>query len=389
LKQVIKFMVNLLYKVISFIFYCCISLSVSADLPTTIKSESMSLSLEQVVDGLGIPWGMSFLSEHHLLVTERSGAVRLVEIGIDSDNDRGRISLLNNVPDVLAEGQGGMLDIAVSPNYKKDGWIYFTYVKEVKGQGATVLSRAKLVARTFSNWQELLVTKSTTEESRHFGSRITFDEHGHVFFSVGDRGIRKNSQDLSNHAGSIMRLNLDGSVPEDNPFSKNKQLLPEVWSYGHRNPQGMAYDAENERLWSIEHGPRGGDEINLIHSGANYGWPVISYGKEYWGPIAVGEGTHRKGMEQPVKVYVPSIAPGSLLFYSGNALPDWKGNLLSGALKLQHINRIVLSQQGEVLKEERLLEDLGERIRALAQSPQGWLYFSTDSGKIFRLRPVE
>ena len=375
-------MVNLLYKIISFIFYCCISLPVSSALPT-IQSESMSLRLEQVADGLGIPWGISFLSANHLLVTERNGAVRLVEI------DNGEVSMLNNVPDVLAKGQGGMMDIALSPNYKKDGWIYFTYVKEVKGQGATVLSRAKLVARRFSNWQELLVTKSTTEESHHFGSRITFDEHGHVFFSVGDRGVRKNAQDLSNHAGSILRLNLDGSVPEDNPFSTNKQLLPEVWSYGHRNPQGLAYDAGNERLWSIEHGPRGGDEINLIHSGANYGWPVISYGKEYWGPIAVGEGTHRKGMEQPVKVYIPSIAPGSLLLYSGNALPDWKGNLLSGALKLQHINRIVLSKQGEVLKEERLLEDLDERIRALAQSPQGWLYFSTDSGKIFRLRPVE
>ena len=373
-------------KIISFIFYCCISLPVSSAVPV-IQSESMSLRLEQVADGLGIPWGMSFLSANHLLVTERNGAVRLVEIGIDSV--RGRVSRLNNVPDVLAKGQGGMLDVAVSPNYKKDGWIYFTYVKEVKGQGATVLSRAKLVARTFSNWQELLVTKSTTQESRHFGSRITFDEHGHVFFAVGDRGVRKNSQDLSNHAGSILRLNLDGSVPEDNPFSKNKQLLPEVWSYGHRNTQGLAYDAENERLWSIEHGPRGGDEINLIHSGANYGWPIISYGKEYWGDIAVGEGTHRKGMEQPVKVYIPSIAPGSLLLYSGNALPGWKGNLLSGALKLHHINRIVLSKQGEVLKEERLLEDLDERIRALAQSPQGWLYFSTDSGKIFRLRPVE
>ena len=373
-------------KIISFIFYCCISLPVSSA-PPVIQSESMSLRLEQVADGLGIPWGMSFLSANHLLVTERNGAVRLVEIGIDSV--RGRVSRLNNVPDVLAKGQGGMMDVAVSPNYKKDGWIYFTYVKEVKGQGATVLSRAKLVARTFSNWQELLVTKSTTQESRHFGSRITFDEHGHVFFAVGDRGVRKNSQDLSNHAGSILRLNLDGSVPEDNPFSKNKQLLPEVWSYGHRNTQGLAYDAENERLWSIEHGPRGGDEINLIHSGANYGWPIISYGKEYWGDIAVGEGTHRKGMEQPVKVYIPSIAPGSLLLYSGNALPGWKGNLLSGALKLHHINRIVLSKQGEVLKEERLLEDLDERIRALVQSPQGWLYFSTDSGKIFRLRPVE
>lgn len=380
-------MISLLHKKTSFLFYLCIALPVSASIAAasseTIKSEGMNLSLEQVAENLSIPWGMSFLSSNQLLVTEREGAVRLIEI------DSGRVRLLENVPDVVAEGQGGLLDIALSPNYKNDNWIYFTYVKDVEGEGATVLARAKLVDDTFKEWQELLVTKSTTDENYHFGSRITFDENGHVFFGVGDRGVRKNSQDLSNHAGSIMRLNLDGSVPADNPFSKNKKLLPEVWSVGHRNPQGMAYDIENNRLWSIEHGPRGGDEINLIKPGANYGWPVISYGKEYWGPVAVGEGTHRKGMEQPVKVYVPSIAPGSLLFYSTNTLPGWKGNLFSGALKLRHINRIVLSEQGEVIKEERLLEDLAERIRALTQSPQGWLYFSTDSGKIFRLRPVK
>lgn len=373
----------LLFKSLSVIFYFCLALPVGASVPQMIQSETMGLRLEQVAEGLGIPWGMCFLSANQLLVTERKGAVRLIDI------NNGDVSLLKNVPDVFAQGQGGMLDIALSPDYKKDGWIYFTYVKDVEGEGATVLARAKLVAETFSDWQELLVTKSTTDTTRHFGSRITFDEHGHVFFAVGDRGVRKNAQDLSNHAGSIMRLNLDGSVPEDNPFTKNKLLLPEVWSVGHRNPQGLVYDGENNRLWSIEHGPRGGDEINLIKSGANYGWPIISYGKEYWNPMAVGEGTHRKGMEQPVKVYIPSIAPGSLLLYSASALPDWKGNLLSGALKLHHINRIVLSQQGEVVKEERLLEELDERIRALAQSPQGWLYFSTDSGKIYRLRPVK
>lgn len=373
----------LLFKSLSVIFYFCLALPVGASVPQMIQSETMGLRLEQVAEGLGIPWGMCFLSANQLLVTERKGAVRLIDI------NNGDVSLLKNVPDVFAKGQGGMLDIALSPDYKKDGWVYFTYVKDVEGEGATVLARAKLVAETFSDWQELLVTKSTTDTTRHFGSRITFDEHGHVFFAVGDRGVRKNAQDLSNHAGSIMRLNLDGSVPEDNPFTKNKLLLPEVWSVGHRNPQGLVYDGENNRLWSIEHGPRGGDEINLIKSGANYGWPIISYGKEYWNPMAVGEGTHRKGMEQPVKVYIPSIAPGSLLLYSASALPDWKGNLLSGALKLHHINRIVLSQQGEVVKEERLLEELDERIRALAQSPQGWLYFSTDSGKIYRLRPVK
>lgn len=378
-----RFIIGKFFVLLYFFIALPVTSVMAAGLAKTIKSEGMSLRLEQVADGLGIPWGMSFLSANELLVTERDGTVRLVEI------DSGKIRQLKNVPDVMADGQGGLLDVALSPNYKKDNWIYFTYVKDVEGEGATVLARAKLVNETFKAWQELLVTKSTTEEDYHFGSRIAFDDNGHVFFGVGDRGVRENSQDLSNHAGSIMRLNLDGSVPKDNPYSKNKKLLPEVWSVGHRNPQGMAYDFENKRLWSIEHGPRGGDEINLIKPGANYGWPIISYGKEYWGPVAVGEGTHRAGMEQPVKVYTPSIAPGSLLLYSADTLPAWKGNLFSGALKLRHINRIVLSKQGDVIKEERLLEDLGERIRALAQSPQGWLYFSTDSGKIFRLRPVE
>ena len=365
---------------------CCFSISPAfSEVPAVIHSEGMKLKLEQVAKGLGVAWGLCFITHNQLLVTERSGAIKRIDI------DNGDIVQLKNLPEVLAQGQGGMLDVAVSPDYKKTGWIYFTYVKDVDidSEGVTVLARAKLVGETFKNWQELLVTKSQSDESHHFGSRITFDTQGHVFFGVGDRGVRKNAQDLTNHAGSIMRLNLDGSVPSDNPYSTNKKWLPEVWSIGHRNPQGMAYDAENKRLWSIEHGPRGGDEINLIKPGANYGWPVISYGKEYWGPVAVGEGTHREGMDQPVKIYTPSIAPGSLLFYSGEGLSSWKGNLISGALKLRHLNRIVLSQQGDVLKEERLLEDLDERIRALALSSEGWLYFSTDSGKVFRLSRIE
>ena len=181
---------------------------------------------------------------------------------------------------------------------------------------------------------------------------------------------------------------LDGSVPADNPFVKNAHALPEIWSYGHRNPQGIAYDLQRQRLWEIEHGPRGGDEINLILPGRNYGWPVISYGKEYWGPVQVGEGTEKEGMEQPVKVYIPSIAPGSLILYSGKAFPGWKGNLFSGALILTHLNRVALDESGKAVAEERLLESLNERIRALVESPEGWIYFSTDSGKIYRLRPT-
>lgn len=345
----------------------------------------MTLKLDRIVDDLGVVWGMSFISHKQLLVTEREGSAKIIDI------ESGRITRLKNTPEVLAQGQGGLMDVALSPDYKNTGWIYFTYVKDtdIDNEGTTVLARTKLSGDTFENWQELLITNALTDESYHFGSRIVFDTDGHLFFSVGDRGVRKNAQDLKNHAGSILRLNLDGSIPPDNPYSTDKRLLPEVWSYGHRNPQGMAYDVDNERLWVIEHGPRGGDEINLIKKGANYGWPVISYGKEYWGPIAVGEGTHREGMEQPVKIYTPSIAPGSLLLYSDDRLSAWKGNLLAGSLKLQHLNRIEISQAGEVIKEERLLEDLDERIRALAQSPDGWLYFSTDSGNVYRLSLIE
>ena len=369
-------------KIIPTILLCLISFAVQAE-SSIVHSEGMKLRLEQVAADLGIPWGMSFISANHLLVTDRNGPIRRVDI------DTGKITLLKNTPEVLAEGQAGMLDVTISPRYDIDGWIYFTYVKSIDGLGATALARAKLTEDRFSNWQELLVTDSVTATSRHYGSRIAFDEEGHVFFSIGDRGIRDNAQDLTNHAGSILRLNLDGSVPGDNPYKQDKKLLPEVWSYGHRNPQGLAYDANSNRLWSIEHGPRGGDEINLVRPAANYGWPKISYGKEYWGPIAVGDGTHAPGMEQPVKVYTPSIAPGSLLIYNGKALQGWSGNLFSGALKLQHINRVVLSEEGEAIKEERLLESLGERIRALSQSSQGWLYFTTDSGKLYRLRRDE
>jgi len=349
--------------------------------PITLKSEGMFLKLEMVAKGVGIPWGLSFISTNGLLVTDRNGSVYRVDV-----NKRTKIKL-KNLPRVMVDGQGGMLDVAVPPNYKKSGWIYFTYVKEVNGEGATVLARSKINKNKFVQWKDLLISDSTTDTSYHFGSRIAFDGNGHVFFSIGDRGVRPNGQDLSNHAGSIIRLNLDGSVPKDNPFVSAEGALPEIWSYGHRNPQGLAYDFAQKRLWSIEHGPRGGDEINLIVRGGNYGWPIISHGKGYWGPVSVGEGTHREGMRDAVKVYIPSIARGSLMVYSSDVLSKWKGNLFSSALKLQHINRVVVNKAGSAIKGERLLESMGERIRALSQSPDGLIYFSTDRGNIFRISP--
>ncbi len=337
--------------------------------------------VEQVASGLSIPWGIAFLNPKELIITERDGRLWLLSL---SD---GRLTELEGAPEVLAAGQGGLLDVKPSPYYEKDRWIYFTYSKPVNGEGATTIARARRSGNRLVEWEDLLVTRSITDTAYHYGSRMVFDHMGHLYFTVGDRGRRPNGQDLSNHAGTILRIHPDGTIPDDNPFVGVEGVLPEIWSYGHRNPQGIAMD-RRQRLWTIEHGPRGGDELNRVEPGNNYGWPVISYGKEYWGPFPVGEGTHRPGMEQPVKYYVPSIAPGSLISYSGKAFPQWRDNLFAGALKLKHLNRIEVDEKGSFVSEERLLLDLDERIRAVAESPEGWIYLSTDSGQILRLVPT-
>ena len=367
----------LLYTLLSLV-----SLSSNAQTPRIIQSQAVTFAVEQVIDGLGIPWGMAFIADNQVLITEREGRISLLH------TTSGKRSILQGAPPVKADGQGGMLDVAVPPDFKRGDWIYFTFVRDKANQGVTVLARAKLAGNKLVDWQDLLETRSATNTTFHFGSRITFDETGHVYFGVGDRGVRPNSQDLANHAGTIMRLKRNGRVPKNNPYVGQANVLNEIWSYGHRNPQGIAYDTIHQRLWVIEHGPRGGDEINLVVAGRNYGWPVISYGKEYWGPLPVGEGTAREGMEQPVKQYTPSIAPGSLILCSGKAFPAWRGNLFTGALVLRHLNRVTIDNQARAVGEERMLTELKERIRALAESPQGWIYFSTDSGKIYRIKPT-
>ena len=358
------------------------SLPLQARQPREVSHDIPGVVVEQLAQNLGIPWGMTFLSSNQLLFSERAGQLKVLDL-----NDLG-ITRLENVPTVAAIGQGGMLDVAVGPDYARNGWIYITYSKAVSSGAATTLARTRITKNRLSDWQDLLVTDSASDGGRHFGSRITFDDQGHVFFGVGDRGERDPAQELGNHMGSIMRLNLDGGIPQDNPFVGKPSARDEIWSYGHRNPQGLFYHRATQRLWSIEHGPRGGDEINLVHRGLNYGWPVISHGKEYWGPVSIGEGTSKAGMEQPLKVYIPSIAPGSLIVYTGDAFPQWRGNLFAGALKLEHLNRVTLSRTGRPVDEERLLEDFDERIRALLESVEGWIYLSTDSGKILRLKPV-
>ncbi len=355
--------------------------TVAAPTPAEVDQDDPRIRVELLAQNLGVPWGMAFVGENRILISERSGRLRLLDLTDLS------VTAIDAAPAVVAEGQGGLLDVATGPDFASQGWIYFTYSKPSRSEAATTLSRARLRQSRLVDWQDLLVTDSISGTRRHFGSRIAFDDAGHVFFGIGDRCERDPAQDLGNHIGAILRLNLDGSIPADNPFV-GRAGRDEIWSYGHRNPQGLAYDGATGRLWSIEHGPRGGDEINLILKGRNYGWPVVSHGKEYWGPIAVGEATSKPGMEDPRKVYIPSIAPGSLMVYRGDAFPEWRGNLFAGALKLQHLNRVSLSADGEAIGEERLLEDLGERIRALLQGPDGLIYLSTDSGKILRLRPA-
>lgn len=349
----------------------------------SVAHAQTDFKLETLVEDLGVVWGMSFISDNELLFTERSGRA-----GVFNLNNQ-KVQWLSGLPKIHAQGQGGLLDVQTGPNFIQDGWLYFTYSRPLDnkpGEAATTLARAKLQGSNLTDWQDLLITQSASQSTQHFGSRIAFDEQGHVFFGIGDRGARENGQIFSNHAASIIRLKLDGRVPDDNPFIDNPDYLDELWSVGHRNPQGLVYDLARAILWEIEHGPRGGDELNIVQKGQNYGWPEVSQGKEYWGPVAIGV-RHKAGMVDPVKVYIPSIAPSSLMLYQGSAFPEWKGQLFAGALVLRHLNLIKLDTKGEVIGEERLLEDLNERIRALAQDKNGLIYLSTDSGKIIRLAP--
>ncbi|WP_273150714.1 PQQ-dependent sugar dehydrogenase [Methylophaga thiooxydans] len=341
------------------------------------------LHVEQLAKGLSIPWGIAVLPDNSLLITQRNNTLSHL------NPDSGKTTNIMGLPeDVLVSGQGGLFDVQLSPDYVNNGWLYFSYSKEIDGQGTTTLSRAKLQDKQLVHWQDLIVTQSRTDNKVHFGGRISFDNNGHVFLSIGDRGERDNAQNRSNHAGSILRLNLDGTVPSDNPFIDQANVLPEIWSYGHRNPQGLFFNQQTDQLWAIEHGPRGGDEINLVKAGKNYGWPEISYGKEYWAPLAVGK-EHQEGMEQPIKMYDPSIAPSGLVQYQTDLFKDWKGKLLTGAMKLQHLNIITLNDNDEAVDEKRLLKTLNSRIRNVIEAPDGALLIATDSGDIYRVTPTD
>lgn len=351
----------------------------------TYATEHGHIRIVTVADGLAEPWGMTFLPDGRMLVTERPGRLRIVAAD-------GQVSEpIAGVPDVYARGQGGLLDVTLGPDYVQTGWVYFSYAEPGEGGAGTAVARGRLdlQALTLRDVEVLFRQQPKTSGGRHFGSRVLFSPSGKLFITVGERGERQRAQDFTINRGQVIRLNPDGSIPDDNPFIGVEGRLPEVWSYGHRNPQGAAIHPTTGELWIHEHGAQGGDEINVPKAGRNYGWPVIAYGEHYGGG-PIGLGTHKEGMEQPLYYWDPSIAPSGMTFYTGNKFPAWQGDLLVGALKYRLVARLNL-KNGQIASEERILEDLDERIRDVVQGPDGYLYLLTDNrnGRVLRLEPAE
>ncbi|MCG8433775.1 MAG: PQQ-dependent sugar dehydrogenase [Gammaproteobacteria bacterium] len=346
-----------------------------------IKSEAHSFTVETIIEGLSIPRSLAFLSRSRALVTERRGG------GISYLNiESGELSPLGNVPAVLAEGGSGMHDVILHPNYANNGWIYFAYSVLTDKGSTLIVERAKLTATRLIQREQLFVADAYYDVHYHFGAELVI-QGGYLFISTGDRRNRDDVQSLGNHVGKVIRLHDDGRIPDDNPYVSDEDARPEIWTSGHRNPQGMVLHPETGELWLHEHGPQGGDEINIVKPGSNYGWPVITYGEEYGGG-PVGEGLYRKaGMQQPLYYYTPSIAPSGMSFYTADVFPKWQGNLFIGALGLTHMNRLVI-EDNKVIHEERLLDDKNWRIRFIEQGPDGMIYFGSDDGAIRRISPA-
>jgi aldose sugar dehydrogenase len=347
------------------------------------QSEKARVRLATVAEKLEHPWGLAFLPDGRMLVTERAGRVRLVERD-------GRLSApLSGVPQVYARGQGGLLDVALDPHFGENRLVYLSFAEPGEGGAGTAVARGRLGEGGLDGVSVIFRQVPKVGGANHWGSRLVFARDGTLFVTLGDRfSYRERAQDLSTHLGKIVRINADGSVPKDNPFLGRADALPEIWSLGHRNVQSAAFHPATSTLWEIEHGARGGDEINIPEAGKNYGWPVITYGVDYSG-AKIGEGTAKPGMEQPIYYWDPSIAPSGMAFYTGDKFPAWRGNLFVGALKAQCLVRLELDGT-RVVKEERLLTGLGERIRDVRQGPDGLLYLLTDAsaGRLLRVEPA-
>jgi len=347
--------------------------------PTISLPKTVDYSYEIIADSIDIPWGLSILSSTDFLVTEKAGTLYHVVEGVKT--------AVKGLPPVYVRGQGGLLDVAHSPDYAKDGLIYFTTsspLGEEKG-GHTALYSAKLENDSLVDTSLLYKGDFNTKKGQHWGSRIAFDSKGHVFFSIGDRGNREvNPQDITRDGGKIYRLNRDGSIPKDNPFTSTENSRKAIYSYGHRNPQGMITHPKTGEIWVHEHGPRGGDEINIIKAGKNYGWPLITYGINYSG-TPITDITAKDGLEQPLYYWVPSIAPSGMAFSTSGIYPKWKDNLFVGSLRFEYLERLEL-KNNKVVKREKVLDSIG-RVRNVEQGPDGYLYLGVEGKGILKIIP--
>ncbi len=368
----------------------CIVAMLALPLPAVAQTTSSSagtLKVETVARGLDKPWGFAFLPGGDILATERPGRMRIV-------TRDGKISPpVAGVPAVRASGQGGLHDVVLDRDFAASRTIYFCYAEPASGGGRTAMARARLTdgeAARLDDVKVIFRQEGPLSSGNHYGCRIVQGRDGNLFLTMGDHFTQRDeAQNLANHAGKIVRVTPDGAVPPDNPFVGRAGAKPEIWSYGHRNSQGAALHPTSGKLWMHEHGPRGGDEVNIPLAGRNYGWPVVGYGVDYSG-AKIHQATAKAGMEQPVKYWVPSIAPSGMAFYTADLFPAWKGSLFVGALAGQLLVRLELDGE-KVAKEERLLTNLGERIRDVRQGPDGAIWLATDSGngKILRLTPAK
>lgn len=353
------------------------------DAPMKEPSGETPVVITAVATGLVHPWSLAFLPDGRMLVTERPGRLRYVDA-------KGNVSApVTGVPAVFAERQGGLLDVVLDPEFAANSTIYLSYAEPGDGgANGTAVARARLDGMRLADVAVIFRQQPKIASGHHFGSRLVFARDGKLFVTLGERNSQRDSaQDLGTHIGKVVRIGKDGTVPADNPFVGRSGALPEIWSYGHRNVQGAALHPATGELWTHEHGPRGGDEINITLAGRNFGWPVITYGREYHGP-AIGEGTAKAGMEQPLHYWVPSIASSGMAFHSGHAFPAWKGQLFVGALLSKQLVRLELDSDNRVRSEERIA--IGERVRDVREGPDGALYLLTDedAGRLLRVVPA-
>ncbi|KIC43453.1 hypothetical protein RA27_05225 [Ruegeria sp. ANG-R] len=363
-------------RVFAILILSCLPIVSWADV---LETSAGPVQVTQMVKGLDTPWAVGILPDGNFVVTERDGELLFID-GNDAERVRG-------VPKVAANGQGGLLDVTIARDFNQTRELFLTFAKPQRGGAGTAVAVARLSENgdRLTNLRVIFEAVPGGSGGRHFGSRVVEANDGTLFVTIGDRGDRPAAQDRSNHMGTVLRINRDGSVPTDNPFIGKGDIRPEIWSFGHRNPQGAGLDPQG-RLWVSEHGAKGGDEVNLIRPGANYGWPVISYGVHYSGQ-KIGEGTTKPGMEQPMHYWDPSIAPSGLMVYSGKLWPEWKGNLFVGSLKFDYIARL----SGRPLREvEQIKGPETERVRDIVEAPDGSIWFiSVGQGAVYRMSPLK